>query len=193
MLAIPHFPATIPAMNPSQIPENQPPSLEDQLVGINAKTAPYPAARSWSGGRRRVLGGGAVESHCYHVMSRTCGGEVFFDDVEKEALRRLLWKMCTSANKRFQKYHKMTLLCVVGVGESDPTRALPAWPARRPPTARGRSHPEGDLITAQIFPPMFPALSWQWPDQSFRAFSPAAFCPPCEFGRALSRQSCPEM
>jgi hypothetical protein len=26
-------------------------------------------------------------------MSRTCGGEVHFDDVEKEALRRLLWKM----------------------------------------------------------------------------------------------------
>jgi hypothetical protein len=26
-------------------------------------------------------------------MSRTCGGEVFFDDVEKEALRRVIWRM----------------------------------------------------------------------------------------------------
>jgi len=26
-------------------------------------------------------------------MSRTCGGEVHFGDVEKESLRRLLWKM----------------------------------------------------------------------------------------------------
>ncbi|MFM2175960.1 MAG: hypothetical protein RL015_58, partial [Verrucomicrobiota bacterium] len=26
-------------------------------------------------------------------MSRTCGGEVFLDDVEKEALRRVLWRM----------------------------------------------------------------------------------------------------
>ena len=30
---------------------------------------------------------------CFHVMSRTCGGEVLFDDVEKEALRRLLLRM----------------------------------------------------------------------------------------------------
>ena len=61
-------------------------------VGIEAKTGPYPAARSWSGGRRRVLGREVFETNTYHVMSRTCGGEVFFDDVEKEALRRLLWK-----------------------------------------------------------------------------------------------------
>lgn len=61
-------------------------TLEDQLVGINAKTAPCPAARSWSGGRRRILGRGARESYIYHVMARTCGGEVFPDDFEKESL-----------------------------------------------------------------------------------------------------------
>jgi putative transposase len=60
---------------------------------VNAKTGLYPAARSWSGGRLRVLGKGPLESYCYHVMSRTCGGEVFFDDVEKEALRRVIWRM----------------------------------------------------------------------------------------------------
>ena len=34
-----------------------------------------------------------LESYCYHVMSRTCGGEIFFDEVEKEALRRVIWRM----------------------------------------------------------------------------------------------------
>ena len=82
--------------------------LEEQLVGINAKTAPYPAARSWSGGRRRILGKGALESYTYHVMSRTCGGEVLFDDVEKEALRRLLWKMAEFSGVRLVTY------CIMG-------------------------------------------------------------------------------
>ena len=63
------------------------------FVGIEAKTAAYPGARSWSGGRFRVRGPDGLDAHCYHVMSRTCGGEIRFDDVEKEALRRLIWKM----------------------------------------------------------------------------------------------------
>ncbi len=68
-------------------------ALEEQLVGVNAKTGLYPGARSWSGGRFRILGKGPLESYCYHVMSRTCGGEVLFDEVEKEALRRVIWRM----------------------------------------------------------------------------------------------------
>ena len=91
-----------------QIPEDQSLLIEEQLVGINAKTAPYPAARSWSGGRRRILGKGALESYTYHVMSRTCGGEVLFDDVEKEALRRLLWKMAEFSGVRLVTY------CIMG-------------------------------------------------------------------------------
>jgi hypothetical protein len=73
--------------------QNQSSPLEDPLVGVNAKTGLYPGARSWSGGRRRILGKGPLESYCYHVMSRTCGGDVFFDEVEKEALRRVIWRM----------------------------------------------------------------------------------------------------
>ncbi|MEZ5386732.1 MAG: transposase [Prosthecobacter sp.] len=76
-----------PSLDPQSLP------LEEQLVGVNAKTGLYPGARSWSGGRRRILGKGPLESCCYHVMSRTCGGEIFFDDVEKEALRRVIWRM----------------------------------------------------------------------------------------------------
>ena len=80
-------------MKPSQTADPQTLPLEEQLVGVNAKTGLYPGARSWSGGRFRILGKGPLESYCYHVMSRTCGGEVFFDDVEKEALRRVIWRM----------------------------------------------------------------------------------------------------
>ena len=80
-------------MNSAQSSEHQQLPLEEQLVGVNAKTGLYPGARSWSGGRRRILGKGPLESYCYHVMSRTCGGEVFFDEVEKEALRRVIWRM----------------------------------------------------------------------------------------------------
>ncbi|WP_397385677.1 hypothetical protein, partial [Prosthecobacter sp.] len=70
-------------MNLAQTSDPQALPLEEQLIGVNAKTGLYPGARSWSGGRFRVLGRGPLESYCYHVMSRTCGGEVFFDDVEK--------------------------------------------------------------------------------------------------------------
>ena len=71
----------------TQTPDNQTESEEKQLIGINAKTGPHTMARSWSGGRRRILGKGALESYTYHVMSRTCGGEVFFDDVEPSGAR----------------------------------------------------------------------------------------------------------
>ncbi|WP_395744018.1 transposase [Prosthecobacter sp.] len=80
-------------MDSAQLSHPQPLPLEEQLVGVNAKTGLYPGARSWSGGRHRILGKGPLESYCYHVMSRTCGGEVHFDDVEKEALRRVIWRM----------------------------------------------------------------------------------------------------
>ncbi len=94
-------------MKATQVSDNQLDPLEEQLVGINAKTAPYPAARSWSGGRKRILGKGPFESYCYHVMSRTCGGEVFFDDVEKEALKRVLWRMADFCGVRLVTYSVM--------------------------------------------------------------------------------------
>jgi REP element-mobilizing transposase RayT len=90
-----------------QTAETQVSETHDPLVGIKAKTGPYLGARSWSGGRRRVLGTRPRE-HCYHVMSRTCGGAVFFDDVEKEALMRLLWKMSEFCGLKLLTY------CVMG-------------------------------------------------------------------------------
>jgi putative transposase len=84
--------------------ENEVDMLERKLAGINAKTNPYLAARSWSGGRRRILGKGALESYTYHVMSRTCGGEVLFDDVEKEALKRVLCRLAEFSGVRLVTY-----------------------------------------------------------------------------------------
>jgi len=85
-----------------------PKALERQLIGVNAKTSIYPMARSWSGGRRRILGRGSLESYTYHVMSRTCAGEVFFDDIEKEALRRILWRLADFSGVRLLTY------CIMG-------------------------------------------------------------------------------
>ena len=62
----------------------EPDSFEKALVGVNAKTGPYLMARFWSGGRRRIVWKDGYESYCYNVMSRTYGGEVFFDNVEKD-------------------------------------------------------------------------------------------------------------
>ena len=95
-------------MNPAQSSDPQPVPLEEQLVGVNAKTGLYPGARSWSGGRFRVLGKGPLESYCYHVMSRTCGGEVLFDEVEKEALRRVIWRMAEFSGIKVVTY------CIMG-------------------------------------------------------------------------------
>lgn len=91
-------------MNSAHPSDPQSLPLEQQLLGVNAKTGLYPGARSWSGGRKRILGRGPLASYTYHVMSRTCGGEVFFDEVEKEALRRILWRMAEFSGIKIVTY-----------------------------------------------------------------------------------------
>lgn len=59
---------------------------------IDAKTERFTGKRLRNGGRFRIKGG-RKEASYYHVMSRTCGASVFFDETEKEAFRRLLWRM----------------------------------------------------------------------------------------------------
>jgi len=97
-------------MTPRQSAHPQSLPLEEQLVGVNAKTGLFPGARmrSWSGGRLRVLGKGPLESYCYHVMSRTNGGEIRFDEVEKEALRRVIWRMAEFCGVKVVTY------CIMG-------------------------------------------------------------------------------
>ncbi|TDU73376.1 hypothetical protein EI77_01846 [Prosthecobacter fusiformis] len=42
-------------------------TLKQQFLGIQAQTAPYPAARSLSGGRRRVVGKCLFEDGKFHL------------------------------------------------------------------------------------------------------------------------------
>jgi putative transposase len=51
----------------------------DELAGVNAKTGPSVQRGLFS--LRRVKGFGGFEADWFHVMSRTCGGAVFFDEV----------------------------------------------------------------------------------------------------------------
>lgn len=58
-------------------------------------------------GKLRVLGNGALGSCCYHVMSRTCGGEVFFNHAEKETLCRIIWCMAEFSGIKVPTCHVM--------------------------------------------------------------------------------------
>ena len=85
------------------------------FAAIDAKTGCHPgmagmgAARRGEGGRRRrILGKKGQVARCYHLMSRTCGGEVFFDAIEKEALVKFIRKM-----SRFCGIEVLTY-CVMG-------------------------------------------------------------------------------
>ncbi len=57
-------------------------------------TGPYPGGflRSWSGGRRRVLGD-ERQANSYHVMSRVSGGEMLLNSDGKEAFVRIMRRM----------------------------------------------------------------------------------------------------
>lgn len=73
----------------------------DPLQKITLPTASAPGrierlGRSMKRGRRRLLGQFGGENsggQAYHVMSRTAGGVMLFGNTEKEAFRRLLWRM----------------------------------------------------------------------------------------------------
>lgn len=113
-------------MKTSPNPHPTTPLTPDPLLPINAKTSWYPPARSWSGGRKRILGPIALQANFYHVMSRTCGGNLFFDPTEKEALRRILHRVADFCGIQLLTY------CVMGnhfhILASIPHR--PTWIAR---------------------------------------------------------------
>ena len=72
--------------------------MDDPSLGlVDAKTrfdcCPPPGFRKSTGARRRILAMAGAESACQHVMSRMVDGLEFWDDVEREALDRLLRKM----------------------------------------------------------------------------------------------------
>jgi putative transposase len=59
---------------------------------------------------RRILGqfgGENAGGQAYHVMSRTAGGEMLFGEVEKEAFRRLMWRMAKFSGVEILTYALM--------------------------------------------------------------------------------------
>ena len=63
--------------------------------------------RSWSGGRCRILGGEKAD-YCYHVMSRTCGGDYLFGAEEKEAFRKIMRRMARFCGVKVLTYAVMS-------------------------------------------------------------------------------------
>jgi putative transposase len=61
-------------------------------IAIDAKTGPR--IRS-SSPRRRRRGAASHPAHIYHVMSRFVKEVPFMDDIEREGLKKLIWKMAT--------------------------------------------------------------------------------------------------
>lgn len=69
----------------------------NRLDLVNCKTGGSfakrgPICRTWASGRARVFGAKNTDA-CYHVMSRTTGGDRLFDAEDKEALGRMMRKM----------------------------------------------------------------------------------------------------
>jgi len=48
------------------------------------------------------------DAACYHVMSRTAGGEFLFDDQAKEAFRKMMWRMAAFAGVEILTYCVMS-------------------------------------------------------------------------------------
>ena len=63
-------------------------------------------ARGWKGRRQRIVVSPA-EGASYHIMSRTTGGERLLGDTEKEALRRLMWRLARFAGLEIRTYALM--------------------------------------------------------------------------------------
>lgn len=84
------------------------PELANLAHGVHPFNDEFPGMTSIKRSRwRRVLGIGKG-SHCYHVMSRLTDGIEFFDQVEKQALVVMLFKMA-----RFCRIKVLTY-CVMG-------------------------------------------------------------------------------
>lgn len=101
-----------------EVTDLQQDGVRQALLGVNAKTAASLGAGWWdkrmevdgvsrgTKGRKRLFGAKGQPA-CYHVMSRTVGGDVFFDDVEKEALKTLIWKLARFCRVRVLTYSVM--------------------------------------------------------------------------------------
>ena len=58
-------------------------------------------AKGFSGRKRMRM---TDSSACYHVMSRVVNGEFLLGSIEKEALRRMMWRMATFSGVEILTY-----------------------------------------------------------------------------------------
>ena len=63
-------------------------------------------ARGWKGRRCRLVMN-PDQGACYHIMSRTAGGERLLGNLEKEALRRLMWRLARFSGLEIRTYAVM--------------------------------------------------------------------------------------
>jgi REP element-mobilizing transposase RayT len=82
-----------------------------QLSELDKITLPTGAGKSMvklkARSRRRILGRPEISSNCYHLMSRTAGGERVFGSTEKEGFRRLMWRLAKFSGVRILTYAVM--------------------------------------------------------------------------------------
>lgn len=105
-------------MKTPQATELEHEGAKDALLGVKAQTAASTGAGWWdrridvdgvsrgTKGRKRLLAATGAPSY-YHAMSRTVGGDIFFDEVEKEALKTLIWKLARFCKVRVLTYAVM--------------------------------------------------------------------------------------
>ena len=83
--------------------------LADPIAPLKARTNPYVDMCRLRRRRLRIKQASlAHSSTCFHLMSRTCGGTVFFDEVEKEGLVLVLRRLAAFCGIKLITY------CVMG-------------------------------------------------------------------------------
>ncbi len=81
----------------------------DPIAPLKARTNPYVDMCRLRRRRLRIKQTGmALSSTCFHLMSRTCGGTVFFDETEKEGLVLVLRRLAAFCGVKLLTY------CVMG-------------------------------------------------------------------------------
>jgi len=95
------------------IPIPRPPDpavlMADPILPLKARTNPYVDMCRLRRRRLRIKQTGmAGSSTCFHLMSRTCGGTVFFDETEKEGLVLVLKRLAAFCGIKLITY------CVMG-------------------------------------------------------------------------------
>ncbi|MCP5559151.1 MAG: hypothetical protein H7A55_15505 [Verrucomicrobiaceae bacterium] len=84
-------------------------SQTDPIAPLKARTNPYVDMCRLRRRRLRIKRAGQpLASTCFHLMSRTCGGTVFFDETEKEGLVLVLRRLATFCGIKLITY------CVMG-------------------------------------------------------------------------------